>query len=271
MKKIKGSMNEGRFLVPYRVYGDADKRIVCVSGVQQTMAIWRSFVLHFAPRYRVVVFDAPGQGQARIVSGPPAISLDEQIGVLHKIISATEGDDELILGAASWGTIVAAGFAARYPEKVSKLVLGSFGVKPNKKLLDLIKEGQSLHEASNGYQIAQLIIDNFGQRLNNDYKNRIVEQFRHIDDEQFWSFYAMSELIENARDISDHINLQNIKAKTLIINGEYDEIIDLEDAETAATRIPDCEFRIVTGAGHFLHHENGCEDIFQIYEEFFCR
>lgn len=271
VKKAKGTINEGRFLVPYKVYGDTEKGIVCVSGAQQTMAIWRSFVSYFCRDYRVVVFDPPGQGQGQILSGPPGMSLDEQIEVLYKIVSATQLNGELFLGAASWGTIVAAGFAARYPEKVSKLVLGSFGVKPNKKLIDIIKEGQSLTEAKNGDQIAYLILDNFGQRLNDDYKNRIIEQFRHINHEQLLSFYAMSELIEGAQDISDHIDLHNIQAKTLIINGEYDEIIDIEDAEVASTRIPDCEFRIVHGAGHFLHHEEGREDIYQIYKEFFSR
>ena len=271
LKKTKGTIREGRFLFPYKVYGDAEKTIVCVSGAQQTMAIWRSFVSYFCGKYRVVVFDPPGQGQGQIVSGPPAISLEEQIDVLHKIVLETQSNGELILGAASWGTIVAVGFAAIYPDVVNKLVLGSFGVKPNKKLIDLIKEGQSLHAANNGHLIAHLILENFGQRLNDDYKNRIIDQFRHIDNEQFLSFYAMSELIESAEDISDHIRLNNIKAKTLIVNGEYDEIIDLEDAEIACERIPHCEFRIVAGAGHFLHHEEGREDIFQIYDEFFSR
>ncbi|MFQ5846343.1 MAG: alpha/beta fold hydrolase [Candidatus Methylomirabilales bacterium] len=271
MKKTKGEINEGRFTVPYRIYGDAEKSIVCVSGAQQTMAIWRSFVLHFSRDYRVVVFDPPGQGHARILSGPTAISLDEQVEVLRKIVFATHRDDPVILAAASWGTIVAAGFTARYPGMVRKLLLGSFGIKPNKKMLDIIKEGQTLHEQKRGHQIAQLIVENFGHRLNDTYKNRILDQFLRMDQEQFGSFYAMSELIENARDINDHVPLHNITAQTLVINGEYDDIIDLEDADIVATRIPDCEVRIVQGAGHFLHHERERDDILQMYGEFFSR
>jgi len=78
-----------------------------------------------------------------------------------------------------------------------------------------------------------------------------------------------SEFIENARDVEDVVDLRNIKAKTLIVNGEYDNIIDLGDAALAALRIPNCEVEIIRGVGHFLHHER--EDILNIYREFLAR
>ena len=63
MKTVKGELKLGRFLVPYRIYGEAQKTIICISGAKQTMAAWRSFVSHFINEYSVVVFDLPGQGR----------------------------------------------------------------------------------------------------------------------------------------------------------------------------------------------------------------
>ena len=62
------------------------------------------------------------------------------------------------------------------------------------------------------------------------------------------------------------MNLDKIKARTLIVNGEHDTILDLEDMEEAITRIPNCESRVVKDAGHFLHFERA--EILHIYDEF---
>ena len=43
MNIVKGELSLQRFLVPYRIYGRAEKTIVCISGAKQTMAAWRSF------------------------------------------------------------------------------------------------------------------------------------------------------------------------------------------------------------------------------------
>ena len=72
--------------------------------------------------------------------------------------------------------------------------------------------------------------------------------------------------MESVSNIREIVDLRNIKAKTLIINGEEDTILDLEDINIAATQIPDCETRVVADTGHFLHLER--EDILDIYREF---
>ena len=62
------------------------------------------------------------------------------------------------------------------------------------------------------------------------------------------------------------MDLRNIKAKTLVINGEHDTIMDMEDVKIATAQIPNCETKIITGVGHFLHNER--EDILDIYRDF---
>ena len=266
MKITKSDLEAGRFVVPYRVYGDGPKTIVCVSGAKQTMAVWRSFVSYFVSDYSVAVFDLPGQGRAKILSGSHAVSLDEQIAILHKVVESTHGYETVYLAAASWGTIVAAAYAARYPAAVDKMILGSFGVKPSKTMLEVIKEGQKLFDENKGPEIGDLMIKRFGQFIPDSYRSRIVEQFRQMTREQFLSFYSHCEFVENARHISNFVDLQSIKARTLIVNGENDTILDLEDMAVASAQIPNCEVKIVPGTGHFLHFER--EEVLEIYKEF---
>ncbi len=274
MKIIKGELIQDRFLVPYRIYGQAEKLIVCISGAKQTMAAWRSFISHFISDYAVAVFDLPGQGRSKILSGSPGVSFDEQIDVLNNIISTANDmnrttDKPVHLAAASWGTIVSAAYAARFPDRVDKMILGSFGSKPTQAVLDVIREGQKLFRKNQLSKIAPLMIECFGQYIPDTHKKQIVEQFRKMDREQYLSFYQHCEFVGQSTDIEEYVDLKNIKASTLIISGEYDAIIDQDDIAQASTRIPDCEYKMVPGAGHFLHWER--EEILHTYREFLAR
>ena len=269
MKTVKGELSLGRFLVPYRIYGEAKKTIVCISGAKQTMAAWRSFVSHFVDEYSVVVFDLPGQGRATILSGAPGITFDEQVDVLHNIVKTTNRNGTVILAAASWGTIISVALAARHPQLVDKMILGSFGAKPSKAVIDMIREGHKLFDGDKTDEIAPLMIEKFGQHIPEVHKKQIIEQFRGMSREQFLSFYDHCEFVEQASDIEDFIELGNITASTLILSGEFDAILDPKDIEKASSRIPDCEFKMIPGAGHFLHWEQA--DILYTYSEFLAR
>jgi pimeloyl-ACP methyl ester carboxylesterase len=269
MKTIKGQLTLGRFLVPYRIYGEADRTIVCISGAKQTMAAWRSFVSHFVADYSVVVFDLPGQGRSEILSGSPGVSFDEQVEVLHSVVKSTNRNGPVHLAAASWGTIISAALAARHPELVEKMILGSFGAKPSKAVIEVIKAGQRLFDTDKTSEIAALMIESFGQYIPESHKKQMIDQFRHMSREQFLSFYEHCTFIEQASDIAEFVDLASIKASTLIVSGEYDSILDAADIEAASLRIPDCEFKLVRGAGHFLHWEKA--DILHIYSDFLAR
>ena len=113
------------------------------------------------------------------------------------------------------------------------------------------------------------MIEKFGQHLPETHKKQMIEQFRGMSREQYLSFYEHCEFVEQASDISDFIDLGNITASTLILSGEYDAILDPKDIKKASTRIPDCEFKMIPGAGHFLHWEQ--PDILHTYSEFLAR
>ncbi len=266
MKLKKAKIKVDRFLVPYRVYGEASQFIICVNGAQQTMAAWKSVVSYFFKDYTLVVFDFPGQGRSQILSGSSEVSLDEQVRVLHQIVSATNGNGRSHVVGASWGGIIVAVFAARFPNLVDKIILASFGVKTSEKMLKVIREGKELYEKGKGDEVAELIIENFGQRLSESYKKKICQQFESIKKEHFRTFYAHGGLLQNSHSIDEVVELKNITAKTLIINGERDTIMDLEDTKIASAQIPDCETKIVSDVGHFLHNER--KDILDIYKEF---
>ena len=56
---IKAVLRTGRFEIPYRVYGHDGPHLICLNGIQQSMAMWQGFVSRFAADYRIVLFTFP--------------------------------------------------------------------------------------------------------------------------------------------------------------------------------------------------------------------
>jgi len=79
------------------------------------------------------------------------------------------------------------------------------------------------------------------------------------------SFYEHGLFVIASKQLSEIVDLSAIKEKTILLNGEKDTIIDLDDVKFLASQIPDCELKIIKGVGHFLHMEN--EKVLDIYAE----
>lgn len=230
------------------------------------MAAWRSVVGYFSETYRLLLFDFPGQGRAQILSGSANVSLNEQIQVLHQVLLEQNPPGKSHVVGASWGSIIVAVFAARFPELVDKIILASFGIRTNQKLLELIGAGQRVHDEGQVEKVAELIIKTFGQHLNETFKKRLYDQFRSISKEQFVTFYEHGKSLQAIQRLEDVVDLRLIKAESLIINGENDDILDPADLKVASAQIVRCQIKIVPGVGHFLQNEN--DDVLPIYRRF---
>lgn len=269
MDKRTGELVCSRFRVPYRVYGDSDKIIVCISGAKQTMSAWHSFVRRFKKDFSVLVFDLPGQGRSEILSADANVTLEEQVDVvlrLSKELNLAQYQQRFLIGG-SWGSIVAAGVAAQVPCLFDKAVLGSFGTKPNSVLDGIIDTVQECIEQGRGSEIAALMIESFGQYIPPSLKRQMIKQFEEMSEAQFMAFYEHSRSVRKMGDLKDHIDLSNIKIPVLVIMGQFDTIMDMFDAKNAAEMMADACFKIVPKAGHFLHWEQA--SIMDEYQDFF--
>jgi len=271
MKKVTGELHYSRFVIPYRVYGDASKVIVCLSGAKQTMSAWRSFISYFHKDYRVVVFDMPGQGRSQILSGSAGVPLDEQVEVLNQLVQEIIDDtitEKYVMGG-SWGSVVASAYADRYPEVFDKLILASFGTKPNIVLNAIIDQVQSMISEGHEKNIAPMMLEKFGQYIPDILKRQIISQFESMSDAQFQSFYEHSIFVTQMGDLKELVDLKNITVPTLVVMGQYDTIMDLFDTRKASKLMSKAEFVLVKGAGHFLHWEK--ESVLGIYANFLSR
>jgi len=263
--RLKGLLETGRFQIAYRIFGDKGRHLICVNGAQQSMAMWQTFVRRFFRRYRIVLFDFPNQGKSRNISGPVSVSLDEQIEILLAVADATGINTDAAVCAASWGGIVSLAFAAKYPGRVKKLTLASVGTGPNKKLVETIQKGFSL-DMGQREEMARVLIQSFGDALPERLKRGIIRQFRSMKEDRLRSFCEHGSFVISSKKLNELVDLGAVKAKTILLRGEKDTIIDADDVKFLASQIPDCRIRTVEGVGHFLHMER--EEVLDIYESY---
>ena len=260
---IKDQLQVNRFVVPYRVYGNSGPHLVCLNGIQQSMAMWNSFVRRFSSSYRIVLFDFPGQGKGHVLSGSTKTSLEEEVEILHEVIKGT-GVNDITLCTASWGGVVAMMFAERYPPIIRRLILGSLGTRANKQMVDIIKSGSQIDPNDRG-KISDSLINCFGQNLPDMIKRKIMKQFAEMSQERLAAFCEHGLFIIDGKNLRDVVNFKGIQAETILLRGENDTIVDLDDVQYLTSQIPNCRMEIVQDVGHFLHLET--EDVLDIYRE----
>jgi pimeloyl-ACP methyl ester carboxylesterase len=266
----KSVLTIDRFEIPSLLFGEGPHLLICVNGMQQTMASWRSLVRCFTARarYRVALFDFPNQGRARCLHGDAGVDVLEQVRVLGAVVDALSPDAPVALLGGSWGAVVAAAYAARRPDRVTRMVLGSFQVRANARLREIARQGRALVEAGRCGELGDLFMAAFGAHLPPQRQRSIVTQFAALRPEQFQQMYEHAQRLVQAEGLECIADLGAIEADTLIVNGGADPIVDAADADTVG-RIPGAELSVVPNVGHFLHVERA--DVLNIYSEFLHR
>jgi pimeloyl-ACP methyl ester carboxylesterase len=272
----KGTLFAGEFEIPYattevRPKPDTTEApvLICVNGMQQTMAMWRSVLKRMAGTgYRTVLFDFPNQGRAAELNRhlmTSSMSVVQQVEVLSAVADHVSPGRPVALLGGSWGALIAAAFASTHPCRVSHLVLGSFQTRPNEKLRQVAREGRALVEAGRGAELGELFVAEFGAGMDTVRQSAIEEQLRSLGPEQYRQMYDQAKLLVDDVDFASMVKLERIVARTLIVNGERDPIVDWVSTPRTAARFRSASFEIVP-AGHFLHFER--PEIVETYASF---
>ncbi len=259
----------GRYRIPVAIFGGGDRCLVCVNAAQQTMGAWGTLAKRFANRggYRVVLFDFPNQGRASNVGR--ALTLSEQADVLHFVIREVSPGDAVDVCGASWGALVAAACAARFPTAFRKLMLGSFQVRSNARLRTVAAESVGLIERGARRELADQFIREFGAGLPESFRALVRSQFGALSDAQLVQVREQCATLAAGAELRQVVDLDRVTAETLIVNGSRDPIVDAADYPANAGCFRRAELRVLAGVGHFLHLED--EKVMDIYLEFALR
>lgn len=234
--------------------------IVLLHGFTMSLESWDGWAERLDDRYRVVRYDLLGHG----MSGPDALerySPDERVEVLRRLLDAL-GIERATLGGNSFGGLVAWRFAARYPERVARLILvdpGAYSIN------GVTEQPVPVPEAMRAYLLtvppagldasARLIFAD-PSRLPEGRLAQIREMMtRPGNGEAFVAHLEEFTLPDPDADLA------RIAAPTLILWGEEDRIIPLEQANRLAAAIPNARLVTYPGVGHAPQEEIPAESV----------
>jgi len=103
--------------------------IVCLHGITWWSFVWTKLAEDLAKEdYRVLIFDFYGRGHSDCISSAytPDLLTDQVLELLDKL----EIKDNIILMGLSMGGLVASYFAAKHPDRISKLILIAPAIVP---------------------------------------------------------------------------------------------------------------------------------------------
>lgn len=103
------------------IRGDGDP-VVFIPGLQASTRFWGSAFDDLAKERRLVFIDTLGFGRSPWPENS-AYDLEDQLTAIRRTLVAKKVTGKVTIVAHSFGTVLAANYAARYPEEVSRVVL----------------------------------------------------------------------------------------------------------------------------------------------------
>jgi len=209
---------------------------------------------------------------AKVVGRATDVCLDVAIAV--EMILKKTGKNKIYLIGHSWGGTVAGLFATKFPDKVAKLVLfatittrnetssietieGSFEEMTPEERVNAMK---NLTPSDKHCQLEPEILENWGTLWA---QNDPLIQKLKSKSIRFPS--GPSQDVEDLLHNKPYFNPKDIKSKTLIIRGEWDQYPNNSDAESlfiALENTPSKKYVVIEKGTHVLHLEKSRNDLY---------
>lgn len=219
------------------------------------------------PGMRIIMPDLPGFGSSdAFASGPHSV---EHYGTFITDFMAALGlgQDTVLLGH-SFGSIVAAHFAAAHPGAVSPLILinpiaapaleGPKGIMTKLAVLYYRLAARLPRRLGLALLRSPLIVRVMSEAMAKT-PDKELRRFIHGQHHAYFSAFADRDSLLESFTASVSGNVAEVAGQlalpVLLIAGEKDEIAMLPDQHRLAALLPDGTLKVIPGVGHLIHYE----------------
>jgi pimeloyl-ACP methyl ester carboxylesterase/DNA-binding winged helix-turn-helix (wHTH) protein len=220
-----------------------------------TSPVWGHWIRALSRRYRYVRYDPRGCGLSdRDLAGHELTDLDLWIDDLGRVLDDL-GQERVALLGLSQGGPVAIGFAARYPERVSHLILyGTYarGMKRRGDPIQSDEAGLQVNLARVGWGTDNdMFRELFARQFVPDAQSDEIAWFN--DQLRMTTNSTNAPLLEGAfhdLDVSDLA--RQVTVPTLVLHADGDRGVPFEEGRHLAGLIPGARFVILQSRNHVL-------------------
>jgi pimeloyl-ACP methyl ester carboxylesterase len=231
----------------YEVHGEGEP-LVLINGAGAGVEWFYRLISTYSRQYRLILFDNRGAGRSdrpEMTYTTEAMS-DDLAGLLDVL-----GVETVHVKGVSMGGMIAQHFALRHPKRVRSLVLVVTYCGGPHSIMPPVSEILDLHDL-NPREAAEAM---FRWCVTEEFVNQNPGLFQglvgfavkhpiiHPDSPRHLQAIARHDTYER---------LPEIRVPTLVLAGDADRVIAVENARILASRIPDAELVILKGAGHAL-------------------
>ncbi len=253
---------EGQRMVHYfeHISGEACDTLLLLHGFFYHTMTWNRLLPFLMDSLNIYALDMFQFGYS---SRLEEISLDDYLYQLDQFIEA-KGLQQVDLCGHCFGGAIAACFAARYPEKVKRLILiDSAGMEAKKGIIHLMKN-RIIGKAFLAYHFSKEFLKE--ALLKEVFWNRFAQEF--IDQNYIDQLYqplsingSINGLISAAKlhkTLNDGLiidDIKNIPQQTLLIWGMHDNIWTPQIGRRLGGLISNSFIELIEGSGHHPHEE----------------
>lgn len=213
--------------------------------------------------------DLPGFAEGDMLH---TYDLDAYVEWLHGYVLSLKLKQTPFLLGHSFGSIVCAAYAARYPDTIAKLILvnpiGAPALEGPRSILTKVAIAyywlgkhlpRPLAHAWLSSTASVMVMSTVMAKT----KDKGLRRYIHGQHLQYFSqFHSPKSVYEGfVTSVSNTVRdvAENIPVKTLLIAGENDDITTLEQQKTLLTLFPDATLEIIPNVGHLTHYETPVE------------
>jgi pimeloyl-ACP methyl ester carboxylesterase len=232
----------------YELDGPPDGEVVVLSnGIMMSTASWGFQLPAFARRYRVLRYDCRGQWQSDHPAGP--YTMEGHAEDLACLLDAL-GIDRAHIAGISYGAEISIIFAYRYPERTRSLIVSSAVSEVQPALEGIARTWLAAAERHDPDLLFWATYPfNFSQRWILANPGPIAQaRSRYAT----FDYDALAQLCRAFLGLNITARLREIKAPTLLMVGEEDNLKPRAYADIIAREIPHAVYALIPRAGHAL-------------------
>ena len=228
--------------------------VLLVMGLGLSGGAWWRTVDALSRDFRVITFDNRGVGHSRGLT--PAYTTEALADDAVAVLDGLEIAEANVYGL-SLGGMVAQQLALRHPRRVRSLVLGATtpgGRRARFADEEVMEFFRGRAQLSREEAAWASVPYNYGRRCRDQHADRIAEDIRHRlaykFDEAAYEAQLMAAAFHNTAN-----RLRRIGVPALVIHGEDDRVIPVDNALLMADRLPHGDLHLLPGTGHLYTTE----------------
>jgi 3-oxoadipate enol-lactonase len=230
----------------YEQHGPPGAEVLALSnGVLMSTASWAYQVPDLSRRYRLLLYDCRGMWQSEHPPGP--YSMDLHAEDLAALLDGL-GVEKAHIGGVSYGAEISMVFALRYPQRTRSLVVASAVSQVDPQLKGVMDSWiAAARRADPDLFFSVTYPSNFSEAWiaeNAEVLEAARQRYHTLDMD------ALLELLLSFSKLDITSRLPEIRAPTLVMVGELDQLKPRGYSELIARSIPGAEFAVLPGAGH---------------------